>query len=163
MQRKTIQNPRDKETMMTFSSYAKGALVAIGSFAMLGTVAALWDNPFFVRMTPTSGFEVGLLALQALLLGIYVAIPVPACAVKLAGLGGIANYVGIACPICNKLLLFVFGASALLTYLEPVRIYLAAGGALVTMVAVLIRWRNFRVVSSSPAPLSFGDQPPATV
>jgi len=158
----TIGIGRNTAAKVAFTSYVKGALVAIGSFAMLGTVAALWANPFFIRMTPTSGFEVGLLALQALLLGIYVAIPVPACALKLASLGGIANYIGIACPICNKLLLFLFGASALLTYLEPVRIYLAAGGALVTMVAVYVRWRNFRVVSSLPTP-SFRDQPPAAV
>jgi hypothetical protein len=151
------------EMEMTFGSFFKGALVAVVSFAMLGTVAALWVNPFFIRMTPTSGFEVAFLTLQALLLGVYVAIPVPACAVKLASVGGIANYIGIACPICNKILLFMFGANALLTYLEPVRIYLAAGGALVTMVAVLIRWRNFRAVTSAKAPLSFRDQPPATI
>lgn len=146
---------------MTVGSFAKGASVAIGSFAMLGTVAALWANPFFIRMTPTSGFEVALLALQALLLGVYVAIPVPACALKLASVGGIANYIGIACPICNKLLLFVFGANTLLTYLEPVRLYLAAGGALVTMVAVLIRWRNYRAVSSPQSSSPFRDRPPA--
>jgi hypothetical protein len=141
---------------MTFGSLAKGVLAAIGSFALLGTVAALWANPFFTRMTPTSGFEVGLLALQAILLGVYVAIPVPACALKIASLGGVANYIGIACPICNKVLLFVFGANALLTYLEPVRLYLAAGGALVTLAAVLMRWRNYRLVSANPA-LSFAE------
>ncbi|MGT2467834.1 hypothetical protein ACVOMV_27760 (plasmid) [Mesorhizobium atlanticum] len=141
---------------MTFGSLAKGVLAAIGSFALLGTVAALWADPFFTRMTPTSGFEVGLLALQAILLGVYVAIPVPACALKIASLGGVANYIGIACPICNKVLLFVFGANALLTYLEPVRLYLAAGGALVTLAAVLMRWRNYRLVSANPA-LSFAE------
>jgi hypothetical protein len=134
---------------MTYASLAKGVLAAVGSFVLLGTVAALWANPFFIRMTPTSGFEVGLLALQAILLGVYVAIPVPACALKIASVGGVANYIGIACPICNKVLLFVFGASALLTYLEPVRLYLAAGGALVTLAAVLVRWRNYRIVSAS--------------
>lgn len=133
---------------MTYASLAKGVLAAVGSFVLLGTVAALWANPFFIRMTPTSGFEVGLLALQAILLGVYVAIPVPACALKIASVGGVANYIGIACPICNKVLLFVFGASALLTYLEPVRLYLAAGGALVTLAAVLVRWRNYRIVSA---------------
>jgi hypothetical protein len=132
---------------VTFGSYVKGVLVAVGSFIILGTVAALWNNPFFIRMTPTGDFEIGLLALQSLLLGIYVAIPVAACAVKLAGFGGIANYVGIACPVCNKLLLFAFGASALLTYLEPVRIYLAAGGVVLMMIAVSIRWHHFRAVS----------------
>lgn len=137
---------------MTLKSSAKGALWAIGAFVLLGTVAALWDNPFFVRMTPTGGFEVGLLALQALLLGVYVAIPVANCAAKLAGVGGIANFVGIACPICNKLLLFVFSADVLLGYLEPARVYLAAGGALITGIAVFVRWRNFQAATAGDFP-----------
>jgi hypothetical protein len=42
----------------------RGALVAVaaGMFVPLGTVAALWTNPLFVRMTPAGGFAV-LLAL----------------------------------------------------------------------------------------------------
>lgn len=134
---------------MTPKMYAKGVLFAMGAFAVLGTVAALWDNPLFIRMTPTNGFEVGLLALQAALLGLYVAIPVPACATKVAGAGGVANFIGIACPICNKLLMFAFGADALLTYLEPARVYFAAGGVLITAIAVLIRWRNLQALTAS--------------
>ncbi len=137
---------------MTPISAAKGILTALGAFAVLGTVAALWDNPLFIRMTPTNGFEIGLLALQAILLGVYMAIPVPACATKLAGAGGIANFIGIACPICNKILMLVFGANALLTYLEPARIYFAAGGALITGIAVFIRWRTLRAATGGQEP-----------
>ena len=50
---------------------------------------------------------------------------------SLATLGGIAHFIGIACLICNKLLL-VFSADALVAYLEPARIYLAAAGVQVT-------------------------------
>lgn len=123
----------------------KGTIVAIVSFIVLGTVAALWDNSYFLRMTPTSGFEISALVLQALFLGIYVAIPVRACATKLAGVGGIANFLGVACPICNKMLLVVFSADALMTYLEPARPYLAAFGVIITMTAVVVRWKNFRI------------------
>ncbi len=133
---------------MTPKSSAKGVLFAIGAFVFLGTIAALWENPFFIRMTPSSGFEISLLALQALLIGVYVAIPVSACATKLAGVGGVANFIGIACPICNKLLLLVFSANALLTYLEPARLYLAAGGVLLTAFAVLFRWRNLQALGA---------------
>lgn len=129
---------------MTPRSVVRGILFAIGSFLVLGTAAALWPNPFFMRMTPTGGFEVVLLAAQSVLLGVYLAIPVPACATKLAGIGGVASFLGVACPICNKVLLFLFGAQLLLTYLEPVRIYLAAAGALITAIAVVVRWRRFR-------------------
>jgi hypothetical protein len=135
---------------MTPVSLLRGVIIAVGAFVVLGTVAALWENPFFIRMTPTSGYETGLLAMQALLLGVYTVIPVQACATKIASAGGIANFVGIACPICNKLLMIVFGANALLTYLEPMRIYLAAGGVLITGLAVLIRWRSYQMLSDAP-------------
>ncbi|MBN9434344.1 MAG: hypothetical protein J0I45_18085 [Bosea sp.] len=141
---------------MTLGSVAKGVLIAVGSFVFLGTVAALWQNPFFIRMTPTSGFEIGLLALQAILLGVYISIPVPACAVKLASVGGIVNYVGIACPICNKLLLALFGASTLLTYLEPVRIYFAVGGVLLMSIATTVRWRKGRSLIGNSVLLAVG-------
>ena len=141
---------------MTLGSVAKGVLIAVGSFIFLGTVAALWQNPFFIRMTPTSGFEIGLLALQAILLGVYISIPVPACAVKLASVGGIVNYVGIACPICNKLLLALFGASTLLTYLEPVRIYFAVGGVLLMSIATTVRWRKGRSLIGNSVLLAVG-------
>lgn len=142
-------------------SLAKGGLVAAGAFVALGTVAALWENPFFIRMTPTGGFEVGLLALQALLLGALTAIPVPACATRLAGAGGVANFVGIACPICNKLLLLLFGANALLTYLEPARVYLAAVGVLITGAAVLLRWRSHRALTAERRHAAAGSGPAA--
>ncbi|HEX8012310.1 MAG TPA: hypothetical protein VF814_15450 [Casimicrobiaceae bacterium] len=133
---------------ITSQSVARGILAAIGSFLLLGTVTALWPNPFFVRMTPTSSFEVAFLAAQSMLLGVYLAIPVTGCAVKLAGTGGVANFLGVACPICNKVLVLLFGAQALLTYLEPARIYLAAGGALLTGIAVVFRWRRFQAAQA---------------
>lgn len=129
-------------------SIARGILAAVGSFLALGTLTALWPNPLFTRMTPTSHFEVAFLAAQSMLLGVYLAIPVTACATKLAGAGGVTNFLGVACPICNKLLVFLFGAQALLTYLEPARIYLAAAGALMTGAAVVFRWRRFRAAKA---------------
>jgi len=104
--------------------------VAAAWFVVLGTVTALWDNPFFVRMTPAGGWEITLLGGLSALSGIYVAIRRPFCSVKGAGAGGILTFLGIACPVCNKLLLLLFGGQLLLTWFEPVRIYLAAAGVL---------------------------------
>lgn len=142
---------------MSPGTLLKSSLIAAAIFGLLGTVVALWENPWFIRMTPTDGFEVALLALQSILLGVYFAIPAPACAVKLAGIGGVANFLGIACPICNKLLMLVFSADVLLAYLEPARIYLASAGVLITGFAVLIRWRRFQAgaaeMARSPSPI----------
>ncbi len=117
-----------------------GLATVLGSFILLGSVAALWDNPFFIRMTPVSGFEIAALAMLSLLLGVYVAIRRPFCSIKTAGTGGVLGFLGIACPVCNKILLLLFGGELLLTYYEPVRIYVAAAGVLIAAVAVAREW-----------------------
>lgn len=117
-----------------------GLAVALGSFVALGTVAALWENPFFVRMTPAGDVEIVLLGVLSLLLGTYVAIRRPFCSAKAAGAGGVFGFIGVACPVCNKILLLLFGGDLLLTYFEPVRIYVAAAGVLIAAVAVAREW-----------------------
>lgn len=123
---------------------AKGIAAATASFAGLGTVSALWDNPFFIRMTPAGGWEIGLLAALSLLLGAYVAIRRPACSVKAAGTGGVLGFLGIACPVCNKILLLLFGGELLLTYFEPVRVYVAAVGVIIMLAALVREWMTVR-------------------
>jgi hypothetical protein len=117
---------------------AAGIAVAVAGFALLGTVAALWDNPVFVRMTPAGGWEIAMLAAMSLVAGVYVAIRRPFCSVKGASAGGILAFLGVACPVCNKILLLIFGGELLMAYFEPVRIYVAAAGAL------LIAWITLR-------------------
>ncbi len=126
-----------------------GVAVAVVSFAALGTVAALWENPIFIRMTPAGGWEIGMLALLAALTGIYVVVRRPFCSDKKIGVGGVLGFLGIACPICNKILLMAFGSQLLLTYYEPVRIYVAALGVIVAAWAVVREWRQWE---PAPAP-----------
>ena len=125
-----------------FLPLLKGVGTAAATFGLLGTVAALWDNPLFVRMTPAGMPEIALLAAQSLLLGLYVALPRPVCAPRGAGTGSVLAFLGIACPICNKLLLYVLGAEFLLGYFEPVRIYIAALGVAITAFAVWTKMAN---------------------
>lgn len=123
-----------------------GMAVGVLSLVMLGTVAALWQNPFFVRMTPAGGWEISLLVALATLSGVYVAIRRPFCSNKTVGAGGLIGFVGIACPVCNKILLLVFGSELLLTYFEPVRIYVAAFGVILAAWAVVHEWRHQEAV-----------------
>ena len=113
-----------------------GATVSVLSFVVLGTVAALWRNPFFIRMVPMQGYEIPLLAVQSGLLGLFVAIRRPVCRTRTFGASSMLNFLGIACPICNKLLLFAFGANALLTWFEPVRLYVGMAGTGLALFAV---------------------------
>ena len=122
----------------------KGAASGIAAFLALGTAAALWENPLFVRMTPAGGLEIAALAALSLLLGVYVAVRRPACSLKTAGLGGVLGFVGVACPVCNKLLVLLVGGELLLTYFEPVRVYVALAGVIVMAAAVGREWLAIR-------------------
>ena len=127
---------------LTFGRVLTGVAITITLFVVLGTVSALWQNPFFIRMTPADGWEIGLLALLSLLSGLYVVIRRPFCSNKSVGVGGVLGFLGVACPVCNKILLFAFGSELLLTYFEPVRIYVAAIGVILTGWAVAYEWRR---------------------
>ena len=117
---------------------ARGVTVATAMFAALGTAAALWENPLFMRMTPTGGFEITALLLQSLLAGLYVGLPTR-CGVRTAGAGGVIGFLGIACPVCNKILMILFGSTLLLEYYEPARLYLALGGVALLAIAIWLK------------------------
>lgn len=123
-----------------------GTAVAAGCFVVLGSVAALWENPFFVRMTPAGGWEVFPLALQSVLLGVFFGARPAACPAKAATAGGVFGFLGVACPVCNQVLLLVFGAEALLAWFEPIRIYVALLGVVITAAAVLLMFRTRRAL-----------------
>lgn len=142
---------------MLFSTHTaqqlmKGTAVSLAAFGVLGTVAAVWENPLFIRMTPVGSWEVSLLGLLSLLLGLYVAIRRPACSVRAAGAGGTLGFVGIACPICNKLLLLAFGSELLLTYFDPIRIYVTLAGIVLVGLAIMREWRRGAEQASAIGP-----------
>jgi hypothetical protein len=124
---------------VTANGLARGAATAAAMFVLLGTVAALWSNPFFTRMTPAGALEVALLLLQSLLAGVFVGLPRSPCGKRTAGAGAIIGFLGIACPVCNKLLVLLIGSALLLEYFEPIRLYVALGGALLLAAAVWLK------------------------
>ena len=98
-----------------------GFLVGMLTFAATGTITAVWANPLFTRMTFVGWWELPALAVVATLAGVFTAIKTPTCGTKKAGLGGLASFLGIACPTCNKILMLIFGGEALLRWYDPVR------------------------------------------
>lgn len=143
--------------IVSMRDIARGLAVAITMFVALGTVSALWENPLFMRMTPTSGFETALLLLQSALAGIYVGIPRVSCGKRAAGAGAIIGFLGIACPVCNKVLVLLIGSTLLLEYFEPVRLYVAMAGAVLLAAAVWIKLTRSECVSG-PTPAATASQ-----
>ena len=122
----------------------RGTIVGLALFVALGTVTAVWINPFFVRMTPVGPWELGATTLTAMLAGVIVGLWVPQCRLRTSGAGGVASFLGIACPTCNKVLMMIFGGPALLAWFDPVRPYLAVAGVIIMSFAAMRAWRAFR-------------------
>ena len=97
-------------------------------FGGFGTLTALWANPLFIRMTPVNAWDYVILALEALLLGLYLGLESGSCAVKPASIGGVLAFLGFGCSVCNKILLMIFGSGFLLAYFEPIKHPLGALG-----------------------------------
>ena len=99
----------------------KAFLYSLGFLIIFDIATALIPNPIFVRMISSNILDYLFLFSTALLSGMYVALP-QMCRVdnKAAG-GGILGILAFSCPICNKILLLLFGSTVLLTYIEPLR------------------------------------------
>lgn len=120
-------------------------------FALLGTLTALWQNPFFIRMTPITNWDFVILSLEAALIGLYLGVRAPACGIVRPGLGGVLGFLGFGCSICNQVLMFIFGGTFLLTYFEPYRYIFGFAGIAILLLA-LGRKLRLRTVPAASAP-----------
>lgn len=96
------------------------------TFIILWTVTALWENPFFNRMTSYWYLDYIILVLESAIIGLYMGTRSNThCDYsKGATAGWIFWFLGFGCIVCNKILLMIFWASFLLSYIEPIRYYI---------------------------------------
>ena len=130
--------------------WAVAVLATAGSLVLLGVPTAVIPNPFFVRMTPTETFNILVWLLSAPLIGLlvatYVRPPRPAFG-RATGepgagrttLGGVAAYLAIGCPICNKVVVAALGVSGALSYFAPLQPIIGAGS--VALLGATLVWR----------------------
>ena len=136
------------------------ALATLASLAILGVPTAVIPNPFFIRMTPTEPLNVAVLVFSAPLMGLLVATYLAPDPRRLAEphdaggsgrttLGGVAAYLAIGCPICNKIIVAVLGVSGALTVFAPLQPII--GLASVTLLTATLAWRLRRRIQGCPA------------
>ena len=125
---------------LSLKEWLNTLIIASAAFLLLGTITALWNNSFFIRMTEVNGWDYIILSFESLMIGLFFGIRAPHCATKKAGIGGVLGFVGFGCSICNKILLLLFGSSFLLSYFEPVRHYVGALGILLFFSSLFQRW-----------------------
>ncbi len=127
---------------INLKEWLKSLFISSTAFLLLGTTTALWENPYYIRMTEVSAWDYAILFIESLLIGLYIGVNAPPCATKKAGIGGIFGFLGFGCSICNQLLLFLLGSSFLLTWFEPVRHLVGLAGILVLSYALYQKWSS---------------------
>jgi len=121
-----------------------GSGVSLLVFLVTGMVTALLPNPWFIRMLESSLLDYLYLISSSLLLGAYTGVhyfkkSLAVGSTRIACAGGVGGFLAFSCPICNKILLLLFGSTALLTYFEPVRPLL--GLVSVVILVTTLYWR----------------------
>ena len=138
-----------------------GFVISAGFLFVLGIPTAVIPNPFFRRMLPAGMPDYFILAATSLLIGAYISVSMyyykmyyhrnyesksykgrrsaPAAGgsrdVAFTA-GAIPAVLGFICPVCNALLVAVFGATSLIIYFEPVRHYFGFAG--IAILSVLL-------------------------
>ncbi len=106
-----------------------GIISAVSLFFFFGIVTALIPNPWFTRMTEKTTLDYFFLIASSILLGSYISVHFykkglsKKCNLTALS-GGVGSFLAFSCPICNKLLLLLFGTTILLTYFEPYQPFL---------------------------------------
>lgn len=126
------------------------SITAVGT----GIPTELIPNPWFTRMTSIQGYAYPVWAVSAVLTGallaLYLGVVRTSCRItrgeRPAGAVGVASsFLAVGCPVCNKLVVALIGATGATTYFAPIQPVLAAvslvllGGALALRVRALIR------------------------
>ena len=128
-------------------------LATIGSLVLLGVPTAVIPNPFFVRMTPTDTSNVVVWLGSAPLIGLLVATYVRPPLRLIGGdasepgagrttLGGVAAFLAIGCPVCNKVVVAALGVSGALHYFSPLQPIIGATSLMLLGATLLWRLRD---------------------
>ena len=128
--------------------WVASVVAAIVTLLVLGVPTALIPNPFFVRMTPTEPFNLVTWVLSGVLSGPLVATYLVRSTPTDIDLGegrtrstlaGVAAFLAIGCPICNKVIVAALGVSGALNIFAPIQPFL--GAASVLLLATTLAWR----------------------
>lgn len=130
--------------------WAVAVLATVGSLLLLGVPTAVIPNPLFIRMTPTETFNLLVWLGSAPLIGLLIATYVRPPSLALdrarsepgagrATLGGVAAYLAIGCPICNKVVVAALGVSGAMSYFAPLQPII--GAASLALLGATLAWR----------------------
>lgn len=119
-----------------------GAILFSAFFLLFGIPTALIPTPFYTRMIEIKIIDYVFLSLTSVLLAIYITLAiakrkkVERSKGYLAFSGSLFGIFSFGCPICNVILVTVFGTTAIFTYFEPYRSWLGYVSVIMLSLAI---------------------------
>jgi hypothetical protein len=130
--------------MFTLKAWIITALAAAIGLVVIGLPTAIYENPFFVRMTPVRPQDYVIWVVSAVLIGLtvgsYFAGGSKAGEEKILS-GGVLSILAVGCPICNKPVVLLLGISGALTFFAPIQLYIGIASVLLLGWTLLLRAR----------------------
>jgi hypothetical protein len=114
-------------TTYTVKAWAVTALATVLGLVVIGLPTAIYENPFFVRMTPVRAQDYVIWVLSAVLIGLVVGSYFVARSTSgdsKALSGGLLSVIAVGCPTCNKLVVLLLGTTGALAFFAPLQLYI---------------------------------------
>jgi hypothetical protein len=143
---------RERFVLWSARRWLVAGLVTVVAALVIGVPTGVVPTPFYTRMTPTVWWNYPVWAVSALLVGLTAATYVRDSGLEQARRqtggrtigGALLSVFAVGCPICNKLVVALIGASGALTYFQPLQPVLAVASLVLLAVALGIRLRGER-------------------
>jgi len=129
-------------SMYTGKAWAITILAAAIGLVVIGLPTAIFENPFFVRMTAVRSQDYVIWILSAVLMGMIAGSYFVAGSRSGDGKiisGGLLSVVAVGCPTCNKLVVLLLGATGALTFFAPLQRYIGVASVLLLGWTLVLR------------------------
>ena len=133
---------------MVWKTLAGSAGMGLAVLLLVGIPSGVIPNPYFIRpleARPTDYVFLAVITTLAMALGATYGLPSSCSLQDSKALGsGLLLFIGIGCPVCNKVVIAVAGASGALTYFEPFQPLFSFAAIVLMGIALALRIRDVR-------------------
>lgn len=129
-------------SMFTPKAWFMTTLAAAIGLAAIGLTTAIFENWFFVRMTPVRAQDYVIWILSSVLMGLIVGSYFVTSSTSGDGKilsGGLLSVLAVGCPTCNKLVVLLLGTTGALTFFAPLQLYIGIASVLLLGWTLLLR------------------------
>lgn len=151
-------------SIYTPKAWVATTLAAAIGLAVIGLPTAIFENWFFVRMTPVRSQDYVIWVVSSVLIGLiagsYFADRSTGGEGKVVS-GGVLSVLAVGCPICNKPVVLLLGTSGALTFFAPLQLYIGIASILLMGWTFLLRARALAATCAvnEVANMANGDEP----